>query len=891
MLLCTQFGQGWSCRGDTMRTEPTAPCYAAALSPRLPGISTPPSGTVPLRGAQWNVRRFHFGRTNLLFCIGRYLIAAWVVLTCFTMSATAAVNPWSLGNSREVWGNVSSDRGTSPERSWQVAQAGAEPGDFGFPVPSPEPALPHGTDAFDPPAYTVSTAGPVIAEISRTADRDEAVSMTGVKLDGSSRFDVFSQAPSAKSGSVVSIDALRADETAATILLPASLPPWSMYLIWPQRDAVRSKAFAINRTEAWWLGPDNAAAGMMVSVYGRNLSNANGKSASFIYVKPAHNVGRYVTAAAVNPFKVDFKIPDLAAGSYEVWIHNGHGGRFGWSGPLALKILGQSPWASQDREVFNVKSFGAVGNGSANDTAAIEAALSAAGNAAPSTVYFPSGTYLVASALKAPSNVRWLGDGMDFTEIQLSKSIASSMVADVKQNAQFEKLTLNANGKTDSRPLLWVPSASNLRLQSMRLKAWGVAALEAHDASGLYVDSSELIENGSFYGNSRQIFMSNNRFRMTGYGESVVALWGGRDFSMIGNDLANADETRDDGHGIGRFFVGQAHAGNMKNLYWGDNISHQAAPHDCNKVDCNKGEQICFEIVGSELKDGFKEASANTVSFSSLSPSSKAGGEDLVIVAGRGAGQRRHIISVSNNTATLDEPWSVVPDRSSRFALAATASQIAIYGNTFQGRSSYRQHDSDSTAVLLYGNVYDAIVDSNHISQMRHGMMTVALASTRGLSPYFLQYSNNTIADSNSGLYVGTTFTGSGTAGVWGGLGNIYRKNTFNNLAHIGVEYETWNYDGADYNGTVFEANRFTDLPYGFIDAYHLMWTYDGRFRAPPPRSSRKYNTVLYENVFEHGSAPLSGSVGFLSLQPKNTWLNIGSTWNGFASGNTGPSN
>jgi hypothetical protein len=61
----------------------------------------------------------------------------------------------------------------------------------------------------------------------------------------------------------------------------------------------------------------------------------------------------------------------------------------------------------------------------------------------------------------------------------------------------------------------------------MRLKAWGMAAQEAHDASGLYVDSSELIENGSFYGSSRQIFMTNNRFRMTGYGESVVALWGG----------------------------------------------------------------------------------------------------------------------------------------------------------------------------------------------------------------------------------------------------------------------------------------------------------------------------------------------------------------------------
>jgi len=813
------------------------------------------------------------------------LVMGSMASACLSASARAAANSWSgegLGDVRP------SHRDTSPEKSWQVAQVGATPGDFGFPVPNPEPALPSEVDSFDPPANTPNPAGPTIAEISRTADRDEVISMTGVKLDGPSRFEVFSQEPSAQNGSVISINALRADETVATVLLPAWLPSWSMYLIWPERDGIRGKAFAINRTEAWWIGPGSAPSGTIVSVYGRNLSNSNGTSRSFVYIKPAAGAGRYVTPISVNPFKVDFKVPELAAGSYEVWIHNGHGGRFGWSGPLALTVLSQAPWAGQDQQIFNVKSFGAVANG-ANDTAAIEAALSAAGNAAPSTVYFPSGTYLVESALQAPSNVRWLGDGMDSTEIQLSKNINGSMVGGAQQNVQFEKLTLNANGKTDSHPLLLVPSASNLRLQSVRIKAWGVPALEAHNASGLYIDASELIENGSFYGSSRQIFMTNNRFRMTGYGESVVWLSGGRDLSMLGNDLANADESRDDGQGIGRFFVGQGHFGSMENLYWGDNISHRAAPHDCTKVDCNKGEQICFEIVTSELMDGFKEATANTVSFISLSPSSKAGGEDLVIVAGRGAGQRRHIVSVSNNTVNLDAPWNVIPDRLSQFARASTASHVAIYNNTFQGRSSYDQHDSDSTAVLLFGNVYDAVVDHNHISQMRHGMMTVALTSTRGLSPYFLQYSNNVITDSNSGLYVGTTFTESGTAGVWGGLGNIYRKNTFNNLAHIGVEYDSWGYKGADYNGTVFEGNRFTNLRYGFIDAFHLLWTYDGHFIPPSLYSARKYNTILYKNVFDRGSAPLSGSVGFLTLQPKNTLLNIGSTWTGFASGNAGP--
>jgi hypothetical protein len=324
-------------------------------------------------------------------------------------------------------------------------------------------------------------------------------------------------------------------------------------------------------------------------------------------------------------------------------------------------------------------------------------------------------------------------------------------------------------------------------------------------------------------------------------------------------------------------------------MYWGGNVSHDAAPHDCDKVDCNKGEQICFEMIGSSLLSGFEGATPTTASFQSLKQPDAAGGMDLVIVGGRGAGQRRHVVSVTGGTATLEAPWNVVPDATSRFALAAAASRAAIYGNRFEGRASYAEHDSDSTAVLLYGSVYDMVVDHNRISQMRHAMMTVALNSTDGLSPYFLQYSNNTVTDSNSGLYVGTTFTDAGLAGVWGGLGNIYRDNSFERLAHIGVEFESWAHEGADYDATVFEGNRFKDLPFGFIDAYQLMWTYKRPFKAPPELSSRKVNTVLYKNSFTRGSARFAESVGFRSMEPRNTWVAVGSTWEGFAVGNEPP--
>ncbi|MDZ7926723.1 MAG: glycosyl hydrolase family 28-related protein [Agrobacterium sp.] len=799
-------------------------------------------------------------------------LKSWVLLAVLAL----ALSPFSLA-------------GQPAAQAGEVTQA--DPRQFGFPIPVPEPRLPDGADAFNPPWTEAGAKGPAIAEISRTAGAGEVVSMTGVDLDGRTVFQVFSQAPGAAQGVVTPVAPLTADATAATLLLPSTLPSWSTYLIRPQQGDLEGRSFAINRTESWWIGPDAAAPGAVVSVYGRNLSRFNGTSQSYLYIKPADAAGWYVKAISVNPFKVDFRVPALPPARYEVWVHNSHGGRFGWSGPLALEVLSQSPWAAQDKRRIDARQFGATGDGMTDDTAAISRALDAAAAISPSTLYFPAGIYLVTTPLIAPANVAWLGEGANKTEIRLNRSIDQSMIVVEGDDTRFQKLSLNANRNLAGKPLLVLRNTKNTRLESVRIDAWGVPAFDAQDTQGLFVHASELIENGSFYGASRQVFFSDNRFKMTGYGESVVALWGGRDFAMTGNELTNADESRDDGHGIGRFFVGQAHFGSMRNLYFAKNISRNAAPHDCTKVDCNKGEQICFEIVGSKLKNDFVGASVNSVTFQSLSDLGDAvpGGRDLVIVGGRGAGQHRHIASTDGSAVLLEQAWNVVPDRTSRFALAAIASRAVVYDNTFEGRASYAEHDSDSTGVLLYGNVYDVVVDSNRISQMRHGMMTVALDSTRGLSPYFLQYSNNRVTRSNSGLYVGTTFADSGVAGIWGGLGNVYRRNVFTDIAYIGVEYETWNHAGADYNGTVLDGNSFTNVRYGFVDAYKLMWTHDGSFKAGPSDRSRRINTVLYDNHFTGGVPGPVQSSGFVTMHPDNSWANIGSTWSGFATGNVGP--
>lgn len=86
---------------------------------------------------------------------------------------------------------------------------------------------------------------------------------------------------------------------------------------------------------------------------------------------------------------------------------------------------------------YNVRNHGAVGNGTTDDTAAIQAALDAVGAAGGGTVYCPAGTYLITSTVRTtdPSviqndaqtghalyinypNVRLLGAGRDQTKLK-----------------------------------------------------------------------------------------------------------------------------------------------------------------------------------------------------------------------------------------------------------------------------------------------------------------------------------------------------------------------------------------------------------------------------------------------------------------------------------------
>ena len=104
------------------------------------------------------------------------------------------------------------------------------------------------------------------------------------------------------------------------------------------------------------------------------------------------------------------------------------------------------------QEFVSVKDFGAVGDGVTDDTAAIQAAITATG---ANTLFFPAGTYKISSALTQPTSQLWQGDGGRNATI-LSKTFNGDLVTMGNRSA-IHDITINGNGATYSGKGIVVP--------------------------------------------------------------------------------------------------------------------------------------------------------------------------------------------------------------------------------------------------------------------------------------------------------------------------------------------------------------------------------------------------------------------------------------------------
>ena len=90
--------------------------------------------------------------------------------------------------------------------------------------------------------------------------------------------------------------------------------------------------------------------------------------------------------------------------------------------------------------VFNIKSYGAIGDGVADDTSAFEAAVKAVTDAGGGQILVPIGTYLIRRSIKLPSFTTLAGEGEGSVIKRHGAAYKSAMTADVPHNATSVKV-------------------------------------------------------------------------------------------------------------------------------------------------------------------------------------------------------------------------------------------------------------------------------------------------------------------------------------------------------------------------------------------------------------------------------------------------------------------
>ncbi|HEU5077194.1 MAG TPA: LamG domain-containing protein, partial [Polyangiaceae bacterium] len=511
---------------------------------------------------------------------------------------------------------------------------------------------------------------PIVGMVTPEAQADESVILQGQALTAESAVWMYTQTTTGN-GAVVQLPILqRRPDEGLTALIPDGTPN-GMLLLWVQNESGVSYPVRINATEAHWVGPRYGAVGSTIAIYGRNLTSqptsdpiyANGANdgTSHVYLRPwgsasAPSVSAAVTSA--NPYKVTFTVPGgLANANYEVWIHNGHGGDFGWSGPLKLEVKEPHQW----QEPLNVSDLDGDGISGAcssdpgcnselpplcclhdvtpNLGVDVEPAIQAIVDAVPegTSLEFPAGTYVIGQPIHVTKPLRFMGAGSGDTIFQeldttAGPEPAGSLVTIKKLPFKIEGLTLEATVPDRLKQLL-LSTAQNEEDMQRGLVIHGVTFKTPSDSRtmGVYIDYSEdvyiqncVFECGRAIDTKKvaQLFVQDNEFlgntaipvsedpqncveppdennRITAVRNNSV-----QQFDYSRNSMAsaarNGDATDPRGRYMGRALVFQTQSGLNKDLFVGSNhITNVGALLE--SCDSNVGENILSEPTGAQV--------------------------------------------------------------------------------------------------------------------------------------------------------------------------------------------------------------------------------------------------------------------------------------------------
>lgn len=462
-----------------------------------------------------------------------------------------------------------------------------------------------------------------------------------------------------------------------------------------------------------------------VQVFGRNIIRQPGR-AQLLLTQDAGKTSVQATLIKGDLWRGAFRLPaQLAAGSYKLRLFNGDGGdgEFVDAGAIVVRNPDFPP-----SQTFDVRAYGANGDGKTDSTRAIKATIEAANQNGGGTVYFPRGRYVVSEGLTIPPHVGIKGERTDLVNL-VWPDFDSPPPALLQGDTQFsiEDITIYASnhlnvisGGFHFRDLL--PNAEDIAIRRVRIRA---SAFRGQIDLETTIQRMRIFQRVFPDGAPDTIQLTGNRLEVSdcdilGSGTSLHIIKAS-DAVVSGNILSNGRNGAYTIAGSQRVvFENNAVSGAdlqatggaintlskwvtaSKNIYVGSNTFKAVYGGD-------------REAMTTDAPAGYYFGHAETTSPRELSlpdppdpyPAAREWtGALVMVVNGRGAGQYAYVASytTSPQRVALDRILQVPLDTTSEVTVVQAQENYLVIGNTFEDVGVAAQAFGTAVNYVFAGN-------------------------------------------------------------------------------------------------------------------------------------------------------------------------------------------
>lgn len=686
----------------------------------------------------------------------------------------------------------------------------------------------------------VCVAAPSIFYASDPVGPDETVLVTGAGLEEID--SIFVQRIPDDAGTLpppIRVDPVQPSSTSVKFTIPPEVASGMYRYTLATRDG--SASGVLNAPAVFWSQGDRgscATPGGVLRILGRNIARNESATLSLSTSDGAIVVALHPQRHTM--WDASFSLPtSLDVGIYRLRLQNGQGGALGAvdAGTFGICRSAMRPAVSIDP-----KSFGALGDGHADDTAAIAHAL---GEAAKNggEVRLPRGRYRLSDALHIPAGVILRGERRDLVAL-IWKDFESPPSALVEGGGDFslEDVTLYASNHlhvVDGGCAPQPRDGGKVRLHRVTIRASAyrghISAADAnrlqqslYRATGTGADTLRLcgpdieVTDSDIYGSSRAFellaprhaYIARNKF-YNGRG-GWYAIHGGDGVILEGNVVSGVDVTASGG-GVSPIRTSLV----SSNVLFYSNTFERMYGWDREAVTTDGPGGFYYGAVAPIGDGAISIASPSTAAAIpgsiSFADSPSWAGATLFVLGGRGAGQFATVEARDGERITLDKPLQIEPDVSSIVTIVPARTHHLYVDNYF----------SDvGIAVQLYGTALESYVVGN-VSERSGGFVDWALWYHHVQASWGTQFLDNRILDgnvyrggSNAATEAGDSILGAFVA-PWRHnrtpliRGTIIRGNRLEGNAHIEINGRSTEF--ASIKDVIVEANSIEHADVGIV--------------------------------------------------------------------------